>query len=139
MSEVTQNPFLLYGQRIEGDALEVAKASITDSLLSEGVDCVCIHYDGVGDNGQIEEFWILHPEDETRHEQLRDADGSVRSRHDLVRALEAFAWMVLGGHIYGFEVDEGGTGNIVINAKNREELDWISVMHISRELNYFEV
>ena len=135
-SNSAQDAFLFYDERIDDDGLELAKASITNSLLSEGVDRVWIYYDGEGDSGQIKEIWILEGD---RNVQLREADGSVRSRHDLVRALEEFAWMVLGARVHGFEVDGGGTGYILINATKRGEDDWILMMHTSRETSIFEV
>ena len=136
MNEVSNNAqdaFRFYDERIDDDALEVAKASIKTNLLSEGVACVWIHYNGEGDSGQIKEIWILEGD---RNVQLREADGSVRSRHDLVRALEEFAWMVLGARVFGFEVDDGGTGYIKINPKCEED-DFI--MHTSREASIVEV
>ncbi len=132
-SESTQDAFRFYDQNVADDDLELAKASIKTNLLSEGVACVWIHYNGERDNGQINEIWILEGD---RNVQLREADGSVRSRHDLVRALEEFAWMVLGARVHGFEVADGGTGYIKINPKCEED-DFI--MHTSRETSIVEV
>ena len=136
VSNSAQDAFRFYDQNVADDDLELAKASIKTNLLSEGVACVWIHYNGERDNGQIKEIWILEGD---RNVQLREADGSVRSRHDLVRALEEFAWIVLGARVHGFEVDGGGTGYILINATKRGEDDWILMMHTSRETSIVEV
>jgi hypothetical protein len=114
--------------------LPAAKAEIVAKLKSAGLEAVRIHYDGVGDSGQIDDIWTLDAAHD-RLEPLRETGETQNDQHALVDALDAFAWKVLEAHHQGFEIDGGSYGYITIDVAKDE----IFIAHTERNEAYTEV
>ena len=88
--------------------LPVLKNAMLENLSRHGIASVIIDYDGEGDSGQIEGMAAFG-----------DTDQPIALAGDLHDQIEDFAWRVLEVHHNGYEINDGGYGDITIDVANR--------------------
>lgn len=81
-----------------------------DALEAAGFETVVVKYNGAGDEGYIDEI-ESSPEDE-----------GLEYKSPLYDAIEMAAYDVLERHHGGWEINEGSSGHITINVKDRKAL-----------------
>jgi hypothetical protein len=105
------------------------RAAILEHARTLDLTEIQITYDGGGDEGNIQDIWGHR--DGTRGDEGPDRDSEPTNAVDLTTTgpitvgnetflslnglVEAFGWDVLNLHHGGFEINDGGFGNIFIN------------------------
>jgi hypothetical protein len=119
----------------------LAKRALLEALAAQRIATVGITYDGESDSGQIEDIVALDagnvpvPLDLPVNISLPESAEPTRHQ-SLSEAIEHFAWRVLQEYHGGFENDDGGFGQIVIDVAegtvtldhNDRYTDFISTM-----------
>jgi hypothetical protein len=86
------------------------KAAILKALKSAKIGFVVIHYDGEGDSGQVHDILAYHRPDLLIPRKITN---------ELREVLDAFAWAILDLYHDGFEISDGGCGEIKIDVAKR--------------------
>lgn len=109
------------------ELLATNKATLFDALAGAGITTVSVHFDGYGDEGQVDDVWA-HTNDapvelpEDRIEMLDSIWGSVeveRQTMTIREAVEAMAWNLLRETHGHWEDNEGGFGDFLFNVAER--------------------
>jgi hypothetical protein len=100
--------------------LQVDKIALITALKAIDVVRVEVDYDGEGDEGQIQDINAYKADDTTVDLSKTGLlslgeDQDLRSYDNLRDFVDEFAWDVLSAHHDGFEVNDGGFGNVVID------------------------
>lgn len=106
----------------EQAAAKAALLAECENLAAAGVTLVAVHFDGVGDEGVVEDLRCFNSEDHHHERKPMDRDFSHLQAH----FDELVPW--------GFENNAGGFGDVVLNVKTRK----ITVEHIERSEDYSE-
>ena len=116
------------------------KEPILDSLKKNGIETICVEYDGAGDSGQIGEI-TAHDKDgkivdlaeemlvkgfitEASSYQIVGGEwkyNTTRSSEDipLKKALEDFVYDALQAHHSGWEINEGSQGELRVSLEGK--------------------
>jgi hypothetical protein len=87
-----------------------------------------VQYNGSGDNGQVEDVAAYD-----------DKNNRLPPDHELDAAAEELVYDLLGVHCPGWEINEGSSGRITIDAKTLKatiDHDWIVTMTESHEIEF---
>src|SRR5262249_20716176 len=109
--------------------LEESRTKLTQLLSARlEVASLTLHYCGSGDEGQVEEVTAYD-----------DKNNPLPPDHALDAAAEELVYDLLGVHCPGWEINEGSSGLITIDAKTLRgtiEHDWVVTMAESHEIEF---
>lgn len=125
------------------------KERVIGVLRSFGIERVVVSFDGVGDEGQIEdcstyrtgeEIW-LPAEAEVEMEELQtsgsQAPATTMSRMELYAAIETLCYSYLDQEQRGWECEDGACGEIVLDvAENTVTLNYNQRVVITENTTY---
>ena len=104
------------------------RQALFDALAAAGVHTVVLHYDGEGDEGQMdhpeafagENLSMDMPALEIQFTEIMWDEPMVRTQPRTVRdVVKTMAWDFLGRTHRGWEINEGGFGTFTFNAAAR--------------------
>jgi hypothetical protein len=95
------------------EALQTAKVPILSALAALGVAHVVITYDGEGDGGQIDT--IIATSADEQEISLDVHFGGADEKRTLRDAIDDLGWGCLDAYHAGFEINDGGYGEITID------------------------
>lgn len=141
MSEETANPFTTAlssweeMERKQREHVRETKAALMPVLRDLNIKYVLVHYTGYGDSGQIEEV-CCYGERDTAPEDYWDDKGKIDTPDVVVTlptetgkklkdVLEEFGWQAAYSSNPGFENNEGGQGDVVIDVME----DTVTIEH----------
>jgi hypothetical protein len=113
--------------KLEAELLGVNKAALIDALAAAAVSEVVVDFDGYGDSGQIEGISVRSgdkdvtmPESQVEYSEAVWGESEPhRAMVSLAVAVESLAYQVLGQTHYGWEINDGSFGDIVIDVAGR--------------------
>ena len=104
------------------------KDALIPVLRSNGIKYVVIEYNGYGDSGQVEDVAVYGAHCEVQPENSYETEGRIdmpdviaelpeEKGKKLQTVLEDFGWDTVTAHHGGFENNEGGQGQVLIDVE----------------------
>lgn len=108
-------------------ALPQHKDALLDVLRAAGVANVTVTYDGEGDSGQTDSPHAITQDGSgidlatltAPDPQAASTEGAAKPALQLSQLVENFLWAVLDVHHAGFEINDGGFGELTIDVTER--------------------